>query len=153
MRKINFTEMEIKQLSHESIHHKHPIVRRRMQALLLKSQGILHYKIAYILGISETTLREYFDLYIKGGVGALQELHYEGKPNLLLQNKERIIAHLQVHPPSTLRDAQAKIEAVTGLRRSLPQISEFLKRTNVRIDKSKNQNGARRKVKEFSQSV
>lgn len=141
MRKINFNEEEIKQLSYESIHHTHPIVRRRMQALLLKSQNVPHYKIARILGLSETTIREYLDLYIKNGITALKELHYEGKPNLLLARKEEIIAHLSAEPPSTLREAQAKIEAVTGLKRSLPQISEFLKRANVKLNKS-TQNGS-----------
>jgi transposase len=137
MRKITFTEEEIKQLSHESIHHPHPIVRRRMQALLLKSQNVAHYKIARILGLSETTIREYLDLYMKNGLTTLKELHYEGKPNLLLARKEEIIAHFSTEPPTTLREAQAKIEAVTGLRRSLPQISEFLKRANVKLDKSR----------------
>jgi transposase len=89
MRKIEFTKEEIKQLSYESIYHKHHIVRRRMQALLLKSQGLLHQEIAEILNISETTLREYFDLYIVGGIEALKELHYQGKANLLGEKKTR----------------------------------------------------------------
>jgi len=42
MRKIEFTREEIKQLSYESIYHEHHMVRRRMQALLLKSQDLLH---------------------------------------------------------------------------------------------------------------
>nr|MBC8249577.1 helix-turn-helix domain-containing protein [Anaerolineales bacterium] len=88
MRKIEFTEEEIKQLSYESIHHEHHIVRRRMQALLLKSQGLRHHKIAAILDISETTLREYLDLYLDGGIEALKELHYQGKANLLRERKD-----------------------------------------------------------------
>jgi transposase len=89
MRKIEFTKEEIKQLSYESIYHEHHIVRRRMQALLLKSQGLLHQEIADILNINETTLREYFDLYMEGGIEALKELHYQGKANLLREKKTR----------------------------------------------------------------
>jgi hypothetical protein len=89
MRKIEFTREEIKQLSYESIYHEHHIVRRRMQALLLKSQGLLHQEIADILNIHETTLREYFDLYIAGGIEALKELHYQGKANVLREKKTR----------------------------------------------------------------
>jgi len=76
MRKIEFTREEIKQLSYESIYHEHHMVRRRMQALLLKFQDLLHQEIADILDISETMLREYFDLYMEGGIAALKELHY-----------------------------------------------------------------------------
>ena len=83
MRKIEFTQEQIKELSYENIHHKHHLVRRWMQALLLKSQGLLHKEIIEILGISETTLQEYFDLYLGGGVEALKELHYQGKASFL----------------------------------------------------------------------
>ena len=98
MRKIEFTLEEIKRLSHESVYHEHHIVRRRMQALLLKSQGLLHKEIADILDISETTLREYFDLYIAGGIAALKELHYQGKANELREKKTRSSLPLRQTP-------------------------------------------------------
>lgn len=131
MRKIEFTLAEIKQLSYESIHHQHHIVRRRMQALLLKSQGVLHQEIAEILEISETTVRTYIDLYLSGGVEALKTLSYQGQPSQLHQKAAEIVRALETDPPATLKEAQATIKAVTGLERSLPQISEFLKKTKL----------------------
>jgi len=106
-----------------------------MQALLLKSQGVRHQDIAEILGISGTTLREYFDLYLAGGVEALKELHYQGKANLLVEKKDEIITALEADPPATYKEAQAKIKEVTGLERSLPQVREFLKKTNLSVAK------------------
>lgn len=138
-RKIEFTQEEIKRLSYESIHHEHHIVRRRMQALLLKSLGLPHYEIAEILDISETTLREYFDLYLTGGVAALKELHYQGKANPLHERKDEIITALEENPPATLKEARAIIQKVTGLERSLTQVSEFLKENKI----------VRRKVKQI----
>ena len=131
MRKIEFTLAEIKQLSYESIHHQHYIVRRRMQALLLKSQGVRHQEIAEILEISETTVRTYIDLYLTGGVEALKSLHYQGQPSQLHQQADEIVRALEADPPATMKEAQATIKAVTGLERSLPQISEFLKKTKL----------------------
>lgn len=139
MRTIEFSQEEIKQLSYQSIHHPHHIVRRRMQALLLKSQELQHQEIGEILGISQTTLRAYFDLYGAGGCEALKQLHYQGKENLLRAQKDEIIAGLEASPPGFLKQAQAKIKAVTGLERSLPQVSEFLKEHKV----------IRRKVKQI----
>ncbi len=135
MRKIELSQEQIKQLSYESIHQQHPIVRRRMQALVLKSQGLRHKEIAEILSISETTLREYLDLYLAGGVEALKELHYQGKANKLAEKKEEIIAALEANPPSTYKEAQAKIKEVTGLQRSVTQVREFLKKTNLTLVK------------------
>lgn len=131
MRKIEFTPEQIKQLSYESIHQAHHLVRRRMQALLLKSQGVRHKDIAEILGLSQTTLREYLDLYLGGGVEALTVLHYQGKANQLDEKKDEIIAALEADPPATYKEAQAKIKAVTGLERSVPQVREFLKKRRL----------------------
>jgi predicted ArsR family transcriptional regulator len=82
MRKIEFRPEQIEQLRYESIHHKQPIVRRRMQVLLLKSQGLAHQEIAKIMGISGTTLRQYLDLYLTNGLAGLKELHYQGQPSV-----------------------------------------------------------------------
>lgn len=131
MRKIEFTSEQIKQLSYESIHHDHYIVRRRMQALLLKSQKLRHQDIVEIVGISNTTLRAYFDLYLAGGLEALKTLHYQGKANKLAAQKDEIIAALEAKPPATYKEAQARIKEVTGLKRSLPQVREFLKKTRL----------------------
>ena len=138
MRQIGFSQDDIKQLSYQSIHHPHPLVRRRMQALLLKSQGVPHKEIGLYLNISQTTLRKYFDLYLNGGVEALQQVHYQGKTNHLLQQKEVIVAAMEAKPPTTLKQAQAIIKDATGLKRSLPQVRAFLKKTNLSGVKSNN---------------
>ena len=139
MRQIKFTEAEIKQLKHESIYHEHALVRRRMQALLLKSEGLSHAKIGEILGICPTTLRRYFDAFLKGAeigrVEMLKELNYKGKPNRLMEKRDEIIAHLEENPPSTQKEAQAKIKELTGIQRSLPQVREFLKKTGFAAGK------------------
>jgi len=134
MRQIKFTEEEITQLKYESLYHKHALVRRRMQALLLKAEGLSHAKIGEILCICPTTLRKYFDLFLNGAdhmgrVAALKELNYKGKPNRLMEKKAEIIAHLEENPPATQKEAQARIKALTGIQRSLPQVREFLKKT------------------------
>lgn len=139
MRKIEFTPEVVEQLRYESIQNEHYMVRRRMFALLLKSRGLLHKEIAEILGISETTLREYFDLYLAGGVEALKTLGYQGQGNPLRDRKDEIIAALEANPPATLKEARTVIKEVTGLDRSLPQVSAFLTEHKV----------IRRKVKQI----
>jgi transposase len=133
MRQIKFSQEEVKQLTEESVYHKHPLVRRRMQALRLKAEGMSHGKIGEMLGICPTTLRKYLDLFLNGAearrVEALKDLNYKGKPNRLMEKKDEIIAHLEENPPATQKEAQAKIKALTGIQRSLPQVREFLKKT------------------------
>lgn len=129
MRKIDFRPDDIAQLRSDSQKHAHHLVRRRMLALLLKAEGLGHGQIGQILGISQPTLRSYFELYEQGGLEAVRQLNYQGQPNLLMEHKDEIITALEAQPPATLKQAQARIEAATGLRRSLPQVREFLKKT------------------------
>ena len=138
MRQINFSQDDIKQLSYESINHKHPRVRRRMKALLLKAQGVPHGEIGVELNISQTTVRNYFNLYVSGGLEALRQLHYQGRPNHLIEQQETIIAALEAAQPVTLKHAQTVIKQVTGLDRSLTQVSEFLKKVNCSPSRFRN---------------
>jgi transposase len=71
-------------------------------------------------------------------VEALKQLHYQGKTNHLLQQKEVIVAAMEANPPSTLKQAQAMIKEATGLERSLPQVRAFLKKINLSGAKSNN---------------
>ena len=47
-----------------------------MDAIRLKAHGMLHKEIAEVIGISENTLRDYFELYEQGGVEKLKEINY-----------------------------------------------------------------------------
>jgi len=129
MKRIEFTEDDILQLKDQRLQHKHPIARRRMMALYLKTQGLPHKDICTELNISSMCLCEYLDLYIKEGLDGLKRLGYRGKRNVLLENRDLIVAHLEVQPPGTLKEAQSRIEEITGIKRSLPQIRAFLKKT------------------------
>jgi hypothetical protein len=64
MKRIQFTETDILKLKSERLQHEHPIVRRRMMALYLKSQGYRHRDICTELGISSMCLCVYLDLFI-----------------------------------------------------------------------------------------
>jgi transposase len=132
MRQIEFTAEEVRQLKYESVYHKHSLVRRRMQALHLKAEGLSHGKIGAILDICPRSLGRYLDTFLKGAeagrVEALKELNYKGKPNRLMEKKDEIIAHLEENPPATQKEARARIKELTGIQRSLPQVREFLKK-------------------------
>jgi transposase len=129
MRRIEFTAEVVRQLADGSVHHPHHLVRRRMQALLWRAEGQSRKRIAELLGVRGTTVGSYVNLFLRGGVEALEELRYRGRPNRLMERKDEILPVLEASPPATLKEAQARIEAATGLKRSLPQVRAFLKKT------------------------
>ena len=53
-----FSEEDIRTIKKLRYTDPHPKVRRRMEALWLKSQGLLHEEICRLTGISGDTLRK-----------------------------------------------------------------------------------------------
>ena len=72
--RIQFTPEIINTLNYERYHHPVPLVQRRMWALWLKSNNLPHGLIAKLVGVTENTIREYFELFIEGSVEKLKGL-------------------------------------------------------------------------------
>ncbi len=90
MLRLTFTEAEAKALKDERFHHPHPHVRRKMEVLWLKSQGLAHQDIAQLAGVSGKTLRSYLQQYVGGGVAGLKELHFRRPQSELVAHQETI---------------------------------------------------------------
>lgn len=127
MIRIEFTEEQIEQLRRERFAHPHPRVQRKMEALLLKSEGLPHARIAKLLGICENTLREYFHEFIEGGIERLTEIRWTGPASELAPFSEVIKDQFEANPPATLLEAGQRIAELTGVRRGRSQVHEFLK--------------------------
>jgi transposase len=127
MLRLTFTETEAQALSHERFHHSHPRVRRKMEALWLKSQGLAHQDIAQLVNVSGKTLRGYFQEYAEGGMARLMELHFRQPQSELLAHQEAITPYFRAHPPASINEAVDAIRNLTGLTRSPTQVRHFLK--------------------------
>jgi len=127
MIKLEFTEETINQLDYERYHHPHPRVQRKMNVLYLKSQGVTHQEIKRIEHICENTLLAYLRQYQDGGVERLKEIHFYSPKSELAQYTQTIEDYFLKNPPATINEAVAKIEELTGIRRSREQVRVFLK--------------------------
>lgn len=104
----------------------------KMEALLLKAQGLPHQQIARCVGISENTLRAYLKQYQTGGIAALVEVKFYRPSSELLEHKDSLEAHFRANPPTTVAQAIAQIEQLTGLKRSPTQVRLFLKNLGLK---------------------
>ena len=127
MIEIEFTEEEMKALDYERYHHPHPRVQRRMEALWLKSQNISHKQICQFTGISSNTLTDYLRKYQEYGIGGLKEVNFYRPQSELGQHTKTIEAYFCEHPPASIKEATAKIEELTGIKRSENRVRMFLK--------------------------
>jgi transposase len=146
MMHIEFSEEAIKQLREARYNHPHPRVQRKMEVLLLKSEGLSHGKIGSIIGVSQKTLREYFVQYMNGGMESLKEIKFYRPQSELMNHKGTIEQLFRENPPSTIKEAIAKIKEVTGIERTENSVRGFLKKNRLKtFENSANTSKSRHK--------
>ncbi len=135
MIRIDFLEEEREALHYERYHHPHPRVQKKMEVLWLKSIGYPHKEIMAIAKISKATLCCYLKDYQEGGIKKLKELNFRQPKSELDKHIKTIEAYFEKHPPASIKEAMAKIEELTGIKRSETQIRNFLKKIGLKYRK------------------
>jgi transposase len=130
-KRLEFTSEIREALNYERYHHPVPLVQRRMEVLWLKSHDLPHAVIAKLGGVSENTMREYFQLYEEGGIEKLKEINFYRPESELCAHITSLEAYFRENPPATIKEAQSEIEAITGIKRSETQVREFLKKNSI----------------------
>src|SRR3954452_8259863 len=95
----DFTPADIDALHHERFHHPHPRVQEKMEAVYLKSQGLLQKDICRLSRISENTLRSYQRQFQEGGIERLKHLDFARPRSELADHRETLECHFRENPP------------------------------------------------------
>jgi transposase len=132
MLRIEFSDDDIEQLRYERYHHPHPRVQQKMEALLLKSQHVPHQVIAGCVGVCENTLLAYFRAYQAGGIQALKQINFYRPSSQLETHRTSLEAYFRDHPPTTIAEAAAVIERLTGIQRKPTQVRVFLRNLGLK---------------------
>ena len=122
----DFTPEDIDALHHERFHHPHPRVQEKMEAVYLKSQGLLHKEVCRLSRISENTLRSYLGQFREGGVERLKRLDFAVPRSEMADHREELEDYFRKNPPRSTGEAAAAIERITGIRRGPTQVRKFL---------------------------
>ena len=107
------------------------ILAKRLFCVLLLLLEIDRKIIVRKLGVSLTTVKKYGALI---GSGNIQDIFADTvyrRRSEMEDFREQIMAELDKKPARTLREAAMVIEEVSGLKRSLPQVMKFLKKTDT----------------------
>ena len=123
---IEFTEEDKQALYHERFHHPHPHVQKKMEALWLKSQELPHKDICRLTRISKPTLCQYLKDYQLGGIEQLKILNFYQPQSELAAHHDTLEAYFRAHPMTGVKEAMAKIEELTGIKRSETQVRHFM---------------------------
>jgi transposase len=127
MIQIEFAEEDINVFQYERYHHPHPHVMRKMEVLYLKSLDLSHGLICRIASVSPNTMRSYLKEYLDGGIEKVQEINFYRPKSDLRSHTSSIETYLQSNPPTSISQASAIIEQLTGIKRGITQTRSFLK--------------------------
>ena len=97
-----------------------------MHFLQLKVKGYSHQMIADILDVTERSTFNWWHTFQQGNLEALANLNYKGQPSRLDAFAEQLVFEFMNKPIATLKEARKRIQQITGLKRSLPQVRQFL---------------------------
>ena len=105
------------------------ILAKRLFCVLLLLFEVDRKIIIEKLGVSRLTVKKYSALIGSGNMRDIFEDTVYRRRSEMEDFREQIMAELDKKPARTLREAAAVIEEVSGLKRSLPQVMKFLKKT------------------------
>jgi len=132
MIQMTFSFEEIEALAQERFTHPHPFVRRKMEAVLLKTQNLPHQMICRLCGICGHTLRSYLEEYQAGGLEQLKELPFYRPESPLEKHRHLVQTELALHPVATIKQARSRIFELTGITRGLTQVRAWLGRCRLK---------------------
>lgn len=106
----------------------HPLVRRKAEVLILKSQHITHGKIAKITEICVNTVRNYFAGYKGKGIEFVEAIKGYKPKSKLVSFDQTIKDYLEKTPPASIAQACLEIGKLTGVYLKSTQMRQHLKR-------------------------
>ena len=137
MIRIDFSQAEIQLLKQEKDKNPNPKIRKRVEVVYLKSKGLQHKDLQDITGFSHTQVTTLLKLYQMGGLEAIKTLHYQGQPSKLHPFKDALKSSFEKKPVATLKEAEARIAQISGIRLSLTQVKAFLDKIGIKRRKVK----------------
>lgn len=135
MIQVELSEADKQALHYERFHHPHPRVQQKMEVLWLKSQGESHQRIARLSGVHVNTVTAYVQEYADGGIEKLKEVRFHQPQSDLMEHQTTLEAEFRKTPPATIVQAAARIEELTGIKRSPSQVGVFLKKLGLKSRK------------------
>lgn len=134
---LNLSEAEIQELRYERFHYPCPLVQKRMQSVYLRVvKGYSSRTIAEILDRHPNSITNDIKCCISQGIAGLKCVNYGTNKSILDTYCESISADFQTHPPHSIKEAQFRIEQLTGVLRSEQRIAAFMKRIGMRRRKT-----------------
>jgi transposase len=136
MRTINLSTSETVLLNYERYYYPCPVVQKRIHAVYLKA--VLNKsdkEIGRIVDLHRNVVATWINAYQAGGLDALYKVGYGNNKSKLEEHSDSIVGSFEKTPPKKLTEARFRIEKLTGIKRGLTQVGNFIKKHGFRYRK------------------
>jgi transposase len=101
----------------------------------MKNLKINHTTIGQILNIHVNTVTKILKMYNASGIEKLKELNYGTNKSELEAHKISIEESFRQEPAHSIKEAQSRIEKLTGIKRSHTQVRKFVMKLGLKFRK------------------
>ena len=115
-------------IHYHRFHHPHPRVQLKMEVVWLSCWGKSNREIALLTNLSENQVIQYIKDYHQGGIEKLKKTNFYQPKSELDNYQQTLEKYFLENPPMSFKEAGARIEELTGIRRSETQVGKFLKK-------------------------
>jgi transposase len=133
MLRVSISPADLSTIHHDRFYHPQPYIMIRMHILALHHAGENAARIAVLLNRNRKTTQACLKAYRDGGLQAVYQYKKHKKECELDAHSELIEKELEQHPPQSINEAGARIEKLTGIKRSPTQVRAYLKKMGLSV--------------------
>lgn len=135
MNELIVSKKELAEIDYFRFNHPSSIVQKRMHIIFMKELKINHTMIGQILNIHVNTVTKIIKMYNAGGIEKLKEINYGTNKSELEAHRISIEESFKKEPVSSIKEAQNRIEKLTGIKRSHTQVRKFVIKLGMKFRK------------------
>lgn len=145
------SETDNKLLKYYKKYATDPVIRQRMMVIDLRCRRVPCELVASLVGVHLNSITNWVKIYIAGGLLALLDRKYYRPQSDLVTYRDKILEDFKEQPPTSIGQARKRIATLTGIKRSVFRIRQFLKRVlGFKYRKYKRTAGGKRSVTELN---
>ena len=135
MLRANYTDEERKKFQQLRYNYPDARIMRRFEILWLHSCGKFPPEIAEIVQQNPDTVRKVINDFRQGGIQLVTTIDSNHPKSDLEDHRVSIIEEFTKRPPASAKEAAARIEKLTGIKRSEQRVRVFMRNIGMKFRK------------------
>ena len=135
MLRANYTDDEKKIFQNLRYHYPDARIMRRFEILWLHACGKFAPEIAAIVQQNVYTVRNVINMFREGGVELVTTIDSNHPKSDLEEYRVSIVEEFTQRPPTSAKEAAARIEKLTGIKRTEQRVRVFMQKIGMKFRK------------------